>query len=194
MIKLFAAALLLLVILPGRADAVFVELFASGDNEVVSLSNGLDADVNAIARTIPLNLDFNVPQTITLNDVDFDTLLVSAATGADTHSQTLFVNTPASDPTSRGFSQSISVVITNEIFVGPRGNVTLGGSSPLVFDLSGMILTVTPLGGSVSDVSSTPTTFSNQAEVVLTPEPSSLACIMLSGAALLSRRRASSRA
>jgi MYXO-CTERM domain-containing protein len=192
------AGVVLLLVLSTRAGAVQVELSAGGNaastpNRTVNLSNGLTADVVLNGKGLSLNLTPGVEQTVTLNDVDFDTILASTATGSDTVSQTLSVTSPAASPSSFNLVQNVSINISLDIFSPPAASVTLGGASPVTFDLAGGAykLKVTPLGGSDPNFTETPTSFSNQASFLLTevPEPAGAGVAALLAAALMRRRR-----
>lgn len=191
-IKCFTLALVL-ALLPTRADAVFIELFASGDNETVSLSNGTDATVNANPRVISVDLTPDVSQLVTLNEVDFEAFLITAATGSDTLSQTLSLTSPSGTPTSFPLSQSVSVNITSGFPNPTTATVTIGSAGAMIFDLGGLYdLTITPTGGLLSGNTSGEATFNNQANFLLTqvPEPSSAVCLLLAGTTMTLRRRA----
>jgi MYXO-CTERM domain-containing protein len=186
-----------LVIVTARAEAVQVDLSAGGNaastpNRTVNLSNGLTADVLLNSKSLSLNLTPGVEQTVTLNDVDFDTQLVSAAAGRDTVSQTLSVTSPSSVPTSFNLTQNVSIDITQDVFSPPTAAISLGSASPVTFTLASgaYTLKVTPVGGTLSNVTSTPQSLNNQASFLLTaaPEPC-FGLAAIAAAALVRRRR-----
>ena len=176
------------------ADAALINFSTGGDLEVVSLSNGLTAEVDLDPTADSINLTPGVAELVDINMGTFDFFALSAAVGNDTLSQTLTITSPASTPTARTISQPVLVETEGQTIFDPAiGNVFVSAGSPVTFDLGPEgVLTVTPVGGSAVNRELSPAFFANRAEFLLTAVPEPVALPLLAGGALaftMRRRR-----
>jgi hypothetical protein len=174
------------------AHAVNVTFSLNGDSDTIAMSNGTDADASVDPNTDTVDLTPNVLTDVFLQGGNVDVFLVGDADGDGSFDQTLSITSPSATPSSRTLSQNIFVTThAGSAFESPSGDVSLLGSSSLVFDLGAYTLTVTPTGGSRANQTSSSIPFSNNSTFLLTPtpEPTCGALVIVGAGALLMRRR-----
>lgn len=189
-ISAFTAAIGVLSLAVGPAQAVVIQYSLSGDTEAVAMSNGLDATVTLDPYADSIDLTPGVAQTLLINPGEVDVFQGSNASGSDTLSQTLIVQTGG----SQAIAQAVSVFTSagSPPFEPASADASISAGSPVTFALSGgeYELTVTPLGGVRNGQTTTTFPIFNNAEFLLTavPEPGS-GMVVIAGAALAFARR-----
>jgi hypothetical protein len=191
----FAASVVCAALAVPSAQAVVISYDLGGDrSETVELSNGLDATVEVAADTFSVDLTPNVTQQVFFQGGTVSLPTQANASGSGTLAPTLTITSPSATPTSRTFSQSVSIFqsLGSPPFEPASADFILGGGSTVTYDLGGQYtLSVTPLGDSRTGQETLDFAFSYSANFLLTPvpEPAGLALLACGAGALLARRR-----
>lgn len=204
-----AAAVGVLALAAAPASAVVVNFSAGGGSDTFELSpSAQDATVTFFSNSSFVDLTPGVAETVFLNGGEFDTLLLTGATanGSGEITQTLTITSGSATPPSDVLRQAVTVFTDGGgVFTPPSASLYIGAGPgdpftdpTAIFDLGAAgILTVTPLGGSRVEQTSTPSPLSNSATFLLTapiPEPASGLLIAAGGGAMLLARRRQPRA